>query len=126
MQLQKSPSPTIIEEILKLEAFKDIKQHIVPIFGTKSQMTLEYLRDGSTMLAVVSAVREGGLKRHFSAEQGIFKLIFALDRIDYAKHGTYHQMYLNNLLRREKSIPKDLITNKYSTSISGGSFSTVH
>ena len=89
-------------------------------------MTLEYLRDGSTMLAVVSAVREGGLKRHFSAEQGILKLIFALDRIDYAKHGTYHQMYLNNLLRREKSIPKDLITNKYSTSISGGSFSTVH
>ena len=29
IQLRKSPSPAIIEEILKLEAFKDIKQHVL-------------------------------------------------------------------------------------------------
>ena len=28
-ELRKSPSPTLVEEILKLEGFKDIKQHIV-------------------------------------------------------------------------------------------------
>ena len=32
-------------------------------------MTVMYLKDVSTMLANVSAVRESGLKRHFSAEQ---------------------------------------------------------
>ena len=40
-------------------------------------MTIKYLKDVSTMLAVVSAVREDGLKRHFSAKRDILKLIFA-------------------------------------------------
>ena len=33
IQLQKSLSPALIEEMLKLEAFKDIRQLIVPITG---------------------------------------------------------------------------------------------
>ena len=29
IELRKSPSPALVEQILKLEDFKDIKQHIV-------------------------------------------------------------------------------------------------
>ena len=35
---------------------KDIKQHIVSTTGTESQMTVKYLKDVSTMLAIVSVL----------------------------------------------------------------------
>ena len=37
---RKLPSPALVEQILKLEAFKEIKQHIVSITVTESQMTI--------------------------------------------------------------------------------------
>ena len=65
-------------------------------------MTTKYLKNVSTMLAVVSAVTE-----------------VDLDHINYSRHNMYSHVYLNNLLRREKSI-------WYSASGSGVSFITVH
>ena len=102
IELRKSPSPALVEQILKLEDFKDIKQHIVSTTVTESQMTTKYLKNVSTMLAVVSAVTE-----------------VDLDHINYSRHNMYSHVYLNNLLRREKSI-------WYSASGSGVSFITVH
>ena len=61
------------------------------------------------MLAVVSAVRE-----------------VDLDYMKYTRHNKCQHVCANNLLRREKSITKDLITNGYRASSSGGSFSTTH
>ena len=58
IELRKSPSPALVEQILKLEDFKDIKQHIVSTTVTESQMTIKYLKNVSAMLAVVSAVTE--------------------------------------------------------------------
>ena len=87
-ELRKPPSPALVEEIRKLDAFKDINQYIVSTTGTESQMTIKYLKDVSTMLAIVSAVREGDLKRHFSAEREIVRLIFAFDHINYARYNT--------------------------------------
>ena len=58
IELRKSPSPALVEEIMKLDSFKDINQHIVSATYTESQMTVKYLKDMSTMLAIVSAVRE--------------------------------------------------------------------
>ena len=57
VELRKSPSPALVEKILKLEAFEDIKQHTGSTTVTESQMTISCLGDLSTMLAVVSAVR---------------------------------------------------------------------
>ena len=85
IELRKSPSPVLVEEIRKLDTFKDIMQHIVSTMGTESQMNMTYLKNVPTMLAIVSAVRESHLKRHFSAEQKILKLMFAFDHINYAR-----------------------------------------
>ena len=71
VELRKSLSPALVEEIMKPGALKDSKQHIVLTMGTKSQMTSKYLKDVSTRLAIVSVVREGGLKRQFSPEREI-------------------------------------------------------
>ena len=94
IEIRKLPSPALFKIILKLEAFKDTKQHIVSTTITESQMTIKYLKDVLTMLAVVSAVRENDL-----------------DHTIYARHNKYQHVNLNNLLRREKSILKNLITN---------------
>ena len=80
IELRKSPSPALVREILKLKAFKDIKQHILSTI-----VTIKYLKDVSTMLAVLSAVRESDL-----------------NHINYARHNTYQHVCLNNSLRREK------------------------
>ena len=89
MKLQKPTSPALVKKLLKLEAFKDIKQHIVSTTVTESQMTIKYLKDVSTILPVVSGVREADL-----------------DQINYVRHNTYQQLYLNNLFRRGKKYCK--------------------
>ena len=79
------------------------------------------------MLAVLSAVREGGLNLwHFSVEQEILQWKFAFDHIDYAGYITYQHVYLNNLLRKDNSIVIDLITNGRDVSSFGDLFSTIH
>ena len=45
IELRKSLSPALLDEILKLEAFKDIKQHIVSTAGTGYQITIKFLKD---------------------------------------------------------------------------------
>ena len=78
------------------------------------------------MIAIVSAVKEGGLKRHFLAKQEILKLMFAFHYINYA--GTLHTSILNNLLRKgcEDNIVKDLIKVRHVASCSGDTFSIIH
>ena len=46
IELRKSLSPALVEEILKLEAFKNIKQHIVSTTVTESQMTNHKVFEG--------------------------------------------------------------------------------
>ena len=70
---------------------------------------IKYWKDELTMLAVVSAVRE-----------------VDFHQINYATNNTYQHVYLNNILKREKSIVKDLITNGYGASSSGDLFSTIY
>ena len=52
--------------------------------------------------------------------------MFALGHISYAGYITYQYVCLNNLLRKDNSIVKDMITNGHGASCSGGSFSTIH
>ena len=54
----------LAEKLLKLKAFKDIKQHVVLTSVAESQMALG------------SAMREFDLKRHFYTERDIFKFCF--------------------------------------------------
>ena len=85
IELRKSPSPALIKEILKLEACKVIKQHVVSTPVTESQMPIKYLKDVSTVLAVISAVREDGLCH-----------------INYARHSTYQHVCLNKKSWKKK------------------------
>ena len=74
---------------------------------------IEGVKDVSTMLVIVFAVRKGGLKKHFSGEREILKLMFAFDHINCARYVTYQHVYLNNLLRKDNGNAKDLVNNEH-------------
>lgn len=84
-RITKSPSSVLFEETLKLDAFKDNLQHIVSKTGTEFQIAVNYLKEKSKTLAVVSAVK-GEMKKCFSADQGILKLIFTFDHMNYVRY----------------------------------------
>ena len=96
IELRKSSLPVLIEEIMEMDTFKGIMQHTVSTMSTESQITIKNLKSVPIMQAIVSAVREGDLKRNFSAEQEILKLMFAFDRINYSTYNTCDHVYLNN------------------------------
>ena len=63
------------------------------------------------VVAIISTVREDGLKRHFSTEREISKLMFA-----FAGYIAYQHVYLNNLLRKDNnsiSVHGDLVTKHF-------------
>ena len=125
LKLRKSSSPALVEDIMRLDDFKDIKQCIVSATGNESPMTIKYLKDVSRILALVFALKEGGLKRHFSAKQEISKLMFAFNHINFAGYITYQHVYLNNLCRKDRSVVKDLVTIGQGASCSTESFSAI-
>ena len=47
----------------------------------QTTMTMQYLRDMSLILTIVSAVREGHSHCHFEAERQFLKLVFAFDML---------------------------------------------
>ena len=63
-------------------------------------MTMKYLKDVSIMYlaVVVSVERDSDLKRLFSAEREILKLVFAFSHISYARDNAYQHVYLINYM----------------------------
>ena len=76
-----------------MDTFKGIMQHTVSTMSTESQITKKNLKSVPIMQPILSAVGEGNLKRNFSAEQEILKLMFAFDRINYL-HTIHITMYI--------------------------------
>ena len=54
--LRQCPSNELVEEIISMGHFTSLLNQITTTTGTESEMTLTYLRDVSTMLAIVSVV----------------------------------------------------------------------
>ena len=57
-------------------------------------MTIEYVKDVSSMLAMVSAVRKGSLERHPQAEHEMIKQVFSFGRHNYARYLSYQHVSL--------------------------------
>ena len=60
-------------------------------------MTIRYLKDVSSLLALVFAVRKKNLERHLQAQREMLKYIFAFDRRNYARYLSYQRVYLRSL-----------------------------
>ena len=78
---------------------------ISSIGGIETEMTIEYLKDVSAMLALISSVRENQIERHLQAERALLPQMFAFGHINYVRYG---------------------FENGFVGCLTGRSFSTVH
>ena len=89
-------------------------------------MTIEYLKDVSAMLAMVSAVREGWLERHLQAEREMIKQVFAFGHQNYARYLSYQYVLLRSMEQHNHPAITNLKEARFGGSISGKPFSSIH
>ncbi len=68
-----------MDEILQLQSFEQLYINLTVDGDSQRNMTVAFLRDVSSMLSMVSAVREGNFERHLQAERDMLRLVFAFD-----------------------------------------------
>ena len=88
------PSRNKIDSILQMNEFQSPQKNIVSTSGTKSQMTLVYLKNISLLLSMVFAARGQNLDLHLQAEREILKLMHAHDHVHYSRYNTFQQVFL--------------------------------
>ena len=102
---------------------RDILQHDKNCDG---ELTITYLRDVSSMLALVSAVRDMNIERCLQVERKLIIHSFAFDHQNYARYGAYQHVYLQSLKQQNRPAFVDMQIKGFRGSISGHDFSSLH
>ena len=125
--LRQNPSSTLVEKLVAQESFKDLFAEITSTNGgTERSMTVAFLQDVSSMLALVSAVRDNSFEKHLQAEREMLRLVFAFDHQNYARYLSYQHVMLNNLKSNSHAAYEDLRIRGFGANYSGEKFATVH
>ena len=120
------PSPEKRQNIIDNQNFQILCQNILEEqTGTESKMTIRYLKDVSSLLALVSALREKNLERHLEVERKMFKCCFAFDNINYAWYLSYQQVYLRSLEAYNSLAISNLKERGFDGSLYGQPFSAI-
>ena len=96
---------------LRIDAVHSILPSKDIMTDTRSQMSIQYLRDISVMLSIVSAVREGCIDRHLQAEREFLKLAF--DHVNYSRYNSYQHVLLSHLKQNNDEAHSDLVLYGY-------------
>ena len=116
-----------IDVIMKNEAvivlFSEITDDTV---GTEDKMTICFIKKFSSLLALVSAIRENKFERNLQAECEIVKYFFAFNQINYRRYASYQQIYLRELQSININAMVNLAQCGFGDSLSGYLFSCVH
>ena len=98
LDLRKSPSPVSLKQVVNSQNYGKLVTNILRCKErSDGELTVEYIKDVSILLALVSAVREGCIERHLQAERKLIHLAFAYDHPNYTRYYTYQNVYLTNL-----------------------------
>eukprot|EP00795_Rhopilema_esculentum_P006387 gene6387-11826_t len=89
-------------------------------------MIVQYLKDVSAMLCLISSVRENTIERHLAAERALIPKCFAFGHPNYARYLSFQHVNLLDIKRNHATIWQDLLENEYGGSVSCESFSTMH
>ena len=97
---------------MQLPQFEDIVKRVLTFEkGSDGDLTINYLKDISFLLSLVSAVRECNIAQHLLAERNVIYLAFDYDLQNYARYNTY-QTYLPIPFQTNRSSsipPKELV-----------------
>ena len=94
--------------------------------GEQFGITLAYLKDISSLLALVSAVRDADIELHLQAERDMLKQVFAFDHQNYSRYLTYQHVLLTNLKLNQSQSFEDLKLRGIGANYSGDKFAAVH
>eukprot|EP00795_Rhopilema_esculentum_P008010 gene8010-13918_t len=89
-------------------------------------MIVQYLKDVSAILCLISSVRENTIERHLAAERALIPKCFAFGHPNYSRYLSFQHVNLLDIKRNHATIWQDLLENEYGGSVSGESFSTMH
>ena len=125
--LRKDPSPSTLEKVVESPAFNILLAELTRADnGTEASMTLAYLEDVSSMLAMISAVREGNIERHLQSERDMLNQIFAFNHQNYARYCSYQHVYLRSLQQEGHPAFDEMKLKGFGASIGGDKFSSIH
>ena len=80
---------------MQLPQIEDIVKRVLTFEkGSDGELTINYLKNVSFLLSLVSAVRECNIEQHFLAERNVIYLAFAYDHQNYARYNPYQNVYL--------------------------------
>ena len=63
-KLRQRPSSKALEYVTNMKEYKELVTTILSTTETRSQMVVNYLKDVSSMLVIISAVRTGNITQH--------------------------------------------------------------
>ena len=89
-------------------------------------MTVCFLRDVSTLLAMLSAAIGKNFERHLQVERKMIKYCFTFDRINYSRYLIYQNVYLRTLQSKWSKTVADLDERDFGGSLSGLPFTSLH
>eukprot|EP00795_Rhopilema_esculentum_P008799 gene8799-14832_t len=89
-------------------------------------MIVEYLKDVSAMLCLISSVRENTIERHLAAERALIPKCSAFGHPNYSRYLSFQHVNLLDIKRNHATIWQDLLENGYGGSVSVESFSTMN
>ena len=93
------------------------------------ELTVEYIKDVSVLLALVSAVREGCIERHLQVERITIHLVYlhlAYNHPYYSRHCAFQNVYLANLKQINHPAYEDFRQKGMCCSLTGDPFSSLH
>ncbi len=126
-KLRVDQSPTKLALVLAQPAFQLLFESAISNHTeTQAKMIVEYLRDVSAMLCLISSVRENSIERHLAAERVLIPKCFAFGHPNYSRYLSFQHVKLVDIKRNHTAIWEDLSQNGYGGSISGEPFSTMH
>ena len=88
-ELRQRPSSKALVHVTKTKEYKEIVTAVLSTTTTRSQVVVNYLKDVSVMLTILSAVRTGNITQHPQAERQLLKFIFAFDHINSACYNSF-------------------------------------
>lgn len=95
--MRSEPSSENLNQLMNLDSFQTLVTTVLESSGTMSRMMVQYVRDVSMLLSMVSSVREKNIDRHLHAERAFLPQLFVFGHPNYSRYLTYQHLLLSSL-----------------------------
>ena len=122
VSLKSNTQKSTCDAILSSPAFSQLCNELTCVSGTQGKMTVEFLKDVSLVLSLISAARDNNFDLHLQAERQMILLTGAYDHYHYTRYLTYQHVLYSNLKHESSPEYRDLATKGFAASYSGNAF----